>query len=132
MFDLFGTKRRAREEQARAEKQKRKVARNALMHEVSTSTGPIISGRRIVKHVGAVFANWHEQRPDEAPESCYLPKQWRDGCEIGDALTIETLVDISLRHKAKKLGANAIVRVRFRGFKNGCEATGDAVIVEDA
>lgn len=78
-----------------------------------------------MQQLGAVFSKWRMFEKDTLPGSFV-----DDGDILGQSVSWHELVDLTLRHKAKELGANAVINMKIRTFKNGAEGSGDAVRLE--
>ena len=113
-------KRRQEEEEWAQLAGQREANRQALAGAIVTANGSHISGRRIENHLGAVFSKWQRVELDSLPVEYYMPGY--------DALQMHDLVELTLKYRAKELGANAIIHLRMRTFRNGCEGSGDAVL----
>lgn len=139
------------------EQAERKQQRHKLAGSIVTAKTPRIHGMRIQQQLGAVHSRWHTEQPDTIPEEYFqanceclrdlsteyplVGSSFTTGDEIDAAgpgthgdeaeMTMCELVELTLKHKAHELGANAIVNLSIRSFKNGCEGSGDAVLVVD-
>lgn len=111
----------AEKEAEKANAAKRASKRDELKKKILTIQSGKVPGRRIGRQLGAVFSKWHYDEGD------VLPGDYFGGT---DPLTLHDLVDLTLRYKALELGANTVIGVKIRTFKNGCEGSGDAVQLE--
>lgn len=101
----------------------RAAKRGELTRAIVTAKGSYIKGRKIKRHLGAVFSKWQRIEFDSLPREYYDPDY--------DDLQMEYLVELTLKYKAMALGANAIINLRMRTFRNGCEGSGDAVLTTE-
>lgn len=136
--------RRARQEQEAKERRaaetrsceksqsERRMLRKRLTASVITAKTPHIHGVKTQRQLGAVHSKWHRDQADALSSDYYSPDCRCRGTH-GDAaeMTMCDLVELTLRQKAHDLGANAIVNLRIHSFNNGCEGSGDAIVVVD-